>query len=247
MQKSPWPGDLRSLSSILGWSWCLGKPFFLHNFCMVSSHFVFFRRFFSDGWRYLDAQCRFYISICLDIFGVVGVVGYESSLNSIAFWFQDLKVWMLKLLDSPPQQNYRTAYQRKITCFKCLGFPVVILVSVGFSFDLLRLSCSGCPGSSPSSPERKEVSWLLLQKLPWRKFRMMSCVKGCRNDLNELNNYFDINFARHTLVIQWYALQWLEQSNNTASTEKLTSLNLNSKTQSTDDKTNHSTICLMTW
>ena len=47
MQKSPWAGDLRSLSGILGWScWCLGKTCFLHNFCTVSSHSVFSDTFF---------------------------------------------------------------------------------------------------------------------------------------------------------------------------------------------------------
>ena len=58
-----------------------------------------------------------------------------------------------------------------------------ILQMVGFSrchlgfrvfFKLIVvMSCWGCPGSKPSSPERKEISWLL-EKLPWRKFRMIS-------------------------------------------------------------------------
>ena len=42
-----------------------------------------FQTFFSNGWRYLEGQCSFHKSM---IFGVVGVVGYESSLNGITFW-----------------------------------------------------------------------------------------------------------------------------------------------------------------
>ena len=48
-------------------------------------------------------------------------------------------------------------------------------------------------------PLRTDISSPVLQKLPWRKFRMISRVtlaEGCRNDLNEFKIYFDINFAR---------------------------------------------------
>ena len=44
---------------------------------------MIFQTLFSDAWRYLEAQCRFYEAV---YFGVVGVVGYESSLNGITFW-----------------------------------------------------------------------------------------------------------------------------------------------------------------
>ena len=43
----------------------------------------FFRHFFSDGWRYLEAL---FTVLRSNIFGVLGVVGYALSFHGIAFW-----------------------------------------------------------------------------------------------------------------------------------------------------------------
>ena len=190
---------------------------------------------------------QFYKSM---IFGVVAVVGYESSLNGIAFWaslwigFQDLKffafssmdltlkVWMLKYLDLLPRKLYSIVMENQILQMvgfsHChLSFFFIWFVAIAW----LRLSWFQ---SIQSLWER--VSWPLLHRLSWRKCRMISRVtlEGCRNNLNELCT----NIL--TLLPTW--LQWLEHWNGTSSTERLMSLNLISRTQSTDDTTHHSTI-----
>ena len=80
---------------------------------------------------------------------VLGVVGYESSLNGIAFsaslWigFQDLKFVIFSIMDFDSQgldvdilnrfnPHRKLTWQWKITFFKWLGFPVVISVFVFF-------------------------------------------------------------------------------------------------------------------
>ena len=106
-------------------------------------------------------------------------VGYESSLNGIAFWASfstmicwpsSFGCWIVWI-----QPHRKPTWKWKITFFKWLGFPVVILVFRGFSIWFVEILLLRLFGSNPSS-SWKEISSPLLQKLPWRKFRMISYV-----------------------------------------------------------------------
>ena len=162
---------------------------------------------------YLEAQYRFYISISL-----VGgwycwlrvIIEWHHLLRKLmdwvprsenslflASWTLTLKVWVWIFEGSPPTENYITwqwyawvfPLSSWVFCFFFIWFVEIIL---------LRLF-----GFKPSSPERKEINSPLLEKMPWRKFGMISRVtlEGCRNDFNEFWIYFDSNFERQTW---WY-------------------------------------------
>ena len=145
--------------------------------------FWIFQAFISDGWRYLEAQCRFYKSRSLGGWLVL----LDTNRNWIAppsrqasIGFQDLKFlcfWDHGFDSQGLDVDFFEIYSpRKLTCqwkvtifdrryiFKWLGFCRCHLsfcvFDFYFSFDLLRLFCWGwgCPGSNPSSPERTEMS-----------------------------------------------------------------------------------------
>ena len=102
--------------------------------CMISSNSGFFRHF---SKMVGDTQ-RLYLQVLrsnISLRGVVGVVGYESSLNSIAFWASfihhdllTLKVWVLNFWDSPPTENQHGNRKQHFSngwVFPChLGFRV---------------------------------------------------------------------------------------------------------------------------
>ena len=161
MQKSPWPWDLRSLSGILGWScWCLDKTIF----CMTSAWFLvilfFFRHFFSDGWRYPG--------------------GSSGSLGWLVFWLPRFGCGDFFYLPRHGNGNSPSS--------NGWGFPVVTFSFRGF-FQMICWDCLVEVVLAPNHPVLKErMSSPVLQKLPWRKFRMISCVtlaEGCRSDLND--------------------------------------------------------------
>ena len=149
-----------------------------HDLCMLSSHSVF-----SDAFSQMvgDTQ-RLYLQFYEAIYlwrGWLVFVGYESSLNGIAFWASfstmicwpsSFGCWIVWI-----QPHRKPTWKWKITFFKWLGFPVVILVFRGFSIWFVEILLLRLFGSNPSS-SWKEISSPLLQKLPWRKFRMISYV-----------------------------------------------------------------------
>ena len=166
MQESPWPGDPRSLCWHLGMvllmSWVelverpSKNPYVLHDFGKISSNSGFSNTFL----RWLEIpRGSIYSFTNLWSFGWWLVfVGYESSVNSIAFWasFSSMICWPSSfgcwIFWIHPHREL--TWKRKITFFKWLGFSL----SSKFSrvFYVIRWDCLAQVVLVPIHPVLKE-------------------------------------------------------------------------------------------